>query len=151
MKQSPKGDSGFVKLRRGLRSHLAEMSGNGLKLFSELLFRADWGPGPKRGWVETTYEDLTNSLGWSLKTLQRAVEGLTEKPYTEVERAANQYELTRIKIFKYDVEEFASGLDKSVHSAVHSTTPISQSHDDLRAPCLPSCCCFYGGRPGLQC
>jgi hypothetical protein len=152
LQSTEKRDPGFVKLRRGLRPHLAKMSSNSVKLYVELLLRADW-KGPKRGWVETSYEDVANSLRWSLKTLQRAVEELTGKPYIEVERAANQYELTRIKILKYDLEECPSGVDKSVQSygvgvdravdsgvdksvqrSVHTSATISQSHKDLQAP-----------------
>jgi hypothetical protein len=65
MKQSSQRGPGFVKLRRGLLPHLAEMSSNAAKLYVCLLLRAHWESGPKRGWVETRYEDIARDLGWS--------------------------------------------------------------------------------------
>jgi hypothetical protein len=114
--------------------------------------KAFWQP-PKRGRVEASFDDMARGNGWSLKTLQRTIEELETIPFIEVERATNQYELTRIRIVKYDLEESTSALDKSVQSdtagldyaevsgvdkfdcsTVHSK-PASQQHQhDLQAP-----------------
>src|SRR6267154_106340 len=147
-----KRDPGFVKIRRGLLAHLPGMSSNAAKLYLWFHLKAFWQP-PKRGRVEASFDDMARGNGWSLKTLQRTIEELETIPFIEVERATNQYELTRIRILKYDLEEFTSALDKSVQSdtagvdyaevsgvdkfdcsTVHSK-PASQQHQhDLQAP-----------------
>lgn len=142
-----------MPIRRGLLAHLREMSGNAVKLYLFLHLNARWQPGPRRGWVEASFDDMAKALGWSQKTLQRTIEELEAKPYIEVERATNQYELTRVGILKYDLEESTSavdksdqsrrvavdrgvdrGMDKSERSAVHSKPANAQSQQDLRAP-----------------
>jgi hypothetical protein len=124
------------------------MSGNAVKLYLMLHFKACWF-GPKRGWVEASFDDMARWCGWSTKTLSRTVEKLEAKPYIEVKRAANQHELSRIKILKYDLEESTSAVDKSVQSrmvgvdcavdcaadkSVHSKPASSQNTQDLQAP-----------------
>src|SRR5882762_3902607 len=145
-------DPGFAKIRKGLLAHLPGMSGNAVKLYLMLHFKACWF-GPKRGWVEASFDDMARWCGWSTKTMQRIVEELEAKPYIEVERALNQHELTRIKILKYGLEEFTSGVDKSVQSksvgvdfavdsavdsaadkTVHSKPATAQNQQDLQAP-----------------
>src|SRR6516165_538698 len=147
-----KRDPGFAKIRRGLLEHLPELSSNAIKLYLYLHLTAYW-QGPKRGWVEASFDDIARGLGWSQKTLQRTMEELEAIPFVEVERAANQYDLTRIKILKYDVKEAAFAVDKSVHSssfgvdsgvdsgvdksdhcAVHSKPPSPLNASDLEVP-----------------
>jgi hypothetical protein len=153
---SGKRDPGFARIRKGFLAHLPGMSGNAVKLYLMLQFKACWF-GVKRGWVEASFDDMARWCGWSTKTIQRNLEELETKPYIEVERAANQHELTRIKILKYDLEESTSAVDKSdqsrtagvncaldraldsaVDSAadkpVHSKPATPQNPQDLQAP-----------------
>src|SRR5882762_8741927 len=109
-------DPGFAKIRKGLLAHLPGMSGNAVKLYLMLHFKACWFA-PKRGWVEASFDDMARWCGWSTKTLSRHVEELEAKPYIEVKRAANQHEVSRTKILKYDLEESTSAVDKSVQSS----------------------------------
>ena len=155
-KSREKRDPGYVKLRRGLLPHLSKMSSNASKLYVCLLLKAHWKSGPKRGLAEVSYEDIACDLGWSYSTVRRTIGELTRKAYIEVTPAANQYELTRIKIFKYDPEEGDSAVFTGEHtkplensavlsgvfsaastgerSGERSNTPISQSERDLQAP-----------------
>lgn len=149
---SKRRNPGYVEVRRGLLAHLPEMSSNATKLFLWFILRAYWS-GSKRGLVEASFDDMAQGNGWSLKTLQRTIEELEAKPYIAVERAANQYEMTRVRILKYDVEESTSAVDKSVQSkivgvdcavdsgvdkfdcsAVHSNPATPQNQQDLHAP-----------------
>ena len=153
---SEKRDPGFARIRKGFLAHLPGMSGNGVKLYLMLQFKACWF-GAKRGWVEASFDDMARWCGWSTKTLQRNLEELETKPYIEIERAANQHELTRIKILKYDLEESTSAADKSDRSStvgvdcaldraldsavdsaadkpVHSKPATLQNPQDLQAP-----------------
>ena len=57
-----KNDPGFVKIRRGLLPHLPWMTSNATKLYLWLHLRAYW-QGPKRGTVETTFDDIAQSVG----------------------------------------------------------------------------------------
>ena len=151
-----KRDPGFVKLRRGLLAHLPDMSSNAVKLYLWLHFKAHWKPGPKRGWVEASYEDIMGSLAWTKSMVRRTVEELTQRGYIEVITAANQHQVTRIKILKYDLEECGSAVLTGEHSkpvessavlsgvlnavftseqsSEHSNRSISQSESDLQAP-----------------
>jgi hypothetical protein len=143
-----KRDPGFVKIRRGLRPHLRDMSGNATKLYLWLHLSADF----RTGDVDSSYEDIARALGWGSKTLQRAIDELSGK-YIGVELAANQHELTRISIWNYQPDRGSSGVDKSVQtkptavdsgvdigvdksvqSAVHSNPVNQQIPEDLQAP-----------------
>ena len=147
-----KRNPGFAPIRRGLLEHWPEMSVNARSLYIWLHLKANFME-PKRGWVEASFDDMAHGNGWSLKTLQRTIEELEAKPYIEVERAANQYALTRVRILKYDPEGFTSAVDKSdqsstvgvdcavdsaavkfVHTTVHSKTASPQNQQDLQAP-----------------
>lgn len=149
---SEKRDPGWIKLRRGLCEHLPAMSGNALKLYVWLLFKARW-TGAQKGSVDATFEDIATSLGFSQKTLQRMIEELEQKPFIRVQRAANQHELTHIEILKYDLDESSSGVDKFDqsnssaldvavdtgvdgfdHSTVHSNSTIPLEQQALQAP-----------------
>jgi hypothetical protein len=148
-RSSEKRNFNFVMLRRGFREHLPGMSGNAVKLYVWLHLSAHFS-GPKRGCVEASYEDIARSLRWNQKTLQRALTEM-ELRYIEIQRAANQYELTTIRIIKYDLEGSApavdksvqskspavdagvdSGVDKSVQSDVHSNGPNSENRKELQ-------------------
>jgi hypothetical protein len=147
-----KRNPAFAIIRKGLLAHLQWMSGNAAKFYLMLHLKACWF-GPKRGWVEASFDDMARWCGWSTKTLSRTVEELEVQPYIEVERAANQHELTRIRILKYDLDESTSAVDKSVQSStvgvdsavdcavdsaadksVHSKPTSSQNTQDLQAP-----------------
>jgi hypothetical protein len=103
-KSNQKRDPGFIKIRRGFCEHLPTLSGNAVKLYLWLQFKARWS-GPRRGWVETDFEYMASGLGWSPKTLQRTIKELEVRPYIIVERARSQYDSTLIEIVKYDREE----------------------------------------------
>jgi hypothetical protein len=99
------------------------MSGNASKLYLWLHLSADF----RTGDVDSSYEDIARALGWSSKTLQRAIDELSRK-YIGVELAANQHELTRISIWNYQPDRGSSGVDKSVQTkptAVDSGVDIS--------------------------
>jgi hypothetical protein len=151
-----KRDPGYLKLRRGLLPHLYSMSSNAAKLYVCLLLRAHWQPGPKRGWVAVRYEDLAHDLGWSYSMVRRTILKLIRKNYIEVRRAANQYELTQIKILKYDLEECnpapftgeptktaesfgspsaaLSAVSIAERSTEHSNPATFQNQQDLQTP-----------------
>lgn len=156
MRDAIRRDPGFVKLRRGLLAHLPEMSSNAVKLYVWLHLKAHWKPGPKRGRVEASYEDIIGSLVWKKSMVRRTVEELAEKSYIEVTPAANQHQVTRIKILKYDLEECDSAASTGEHtrpfensavlsgvlsavstseqSSEHSNSSISQMERGLQAP-----------------
>jgi hypothetical protein len=112
---SEKRGPGWTPIRRGLRPHLRNMSSNAAKLYLWLHLSAEFSPGPRRGLVEQSYEDIARAIGWSRKKVQRTVGELLSRPYIEVVLATNQHDLTRIKILKYDPDEASPAVDKSVH------------------------------------
>lgn len=132
---SGKRDSTFVMVRRGLLrlEHWAALSGNAAKLFVWLLGEAHWS-GQKRGWVETTFEDMARANGWSYSTAQRTVKELESKPYIKIERSTNQHKLTRIQILKYDIGEH--GSDSAPVKSDHSNLvgPVKIDHSTESAP-----------------
>src|SRR5215472_5668241 len=58
-----KHDPGFAKISRELLPRLRDMSSNATKLYLWLRLKAFW-KGPKRGCVETAFEDIASALGW---------------------------------------------------------------------------------------
>ena len=153
MASREKRDPGFVQIRRGLKEHLhrSKMSSNGAKLYLWCHLSAAWF-GPNRGCVETDYHTIARSLGWGTRMIQRVIAELNGR-YIEVKLAANQHELTTIRILKFDTKQTNSGvdtgvqsygvgvdsgvdraLDKGVHSSVHSDQRNSQSQNGLQAP-----------------
>jgi len=126
------------------------MSSNAVKLYVWLHLSACFS-GSKRGCVEASFDDIARALGWTSKTLQRTIEELERRPYVRVERAANQYELTTIRILRYDrhsnsgVDKFDhsnsdavdsavdNGVDKFDHGGVHSNPPMPLEDQSLRA------------------
>ena len=113
---SEKRDPGFVKIRRGLLPHLSEMSSHAVKLYLWLHLRAHWKPGVTRGWVEGNYEDIGTSLRWSYSMVRRTLDELSSDGYIVVTPGANQYELTRIKILKFDLEDSDSAVSTGEHT-----------------------------------
>ena len=142
-----KNDPGFVKIRRGLLPHLPWMTSNATKLYLWLHLRAYW-QGPKRGTVETTFDDIARALDWKFKMVQRTLDELLHGSYITLQRASNQYELTQIVIEKYDPESNSAvdssvqsknsavdtGVDTRVHGSVHSSHLSSLSPKELDAP-----------------
>jgi|GEM_PF-2640716 hypothetical protein len=157
-----KRNPGFAPIRRGLLEHWAEMSVNARAFYIWLHLTANWS-GPKRGWVDASFEDMAGGNGWSVKTVQRTIEELEALPFIEVERATSQYRLTRIRILKYDREETDSaeltsepsdstvdkfdrtspegvdramdrGVDKFDRTSDRTSPPILQSQRDLQLP-----------------
>jgi len=112
-----KRNPGFAPIRRGLLEHLPEMSSNAVKLYVWLQLKAFWS-GAKRGWVETSFENMERGVRWNRKMLQRTIEELEARPYIEVETAANQHELTRVKILRFDPEDRGSAEDTRVYSTI---------------------------------
>jgi hypothetical protein len=107
---------GFVKLRRGLKEHLhrSRMSSNASTMFVWLLLSARHS-GSTRGSVEANYDDLMRGLGWSSSMVRRTLEELISKGYISVTPAANQHEITVIKILKFDTGEDDSAVLTSEH------------------------------------
>lgn len=126
-----KRNPGFAPIRRGLLEHWPSMSANARSFYVWLHLSAYWQDGPKRGAVEASFEDMARANGWSLKVLRGAIEELEAKPYVEVDRAANQHELTRIKILKYDREE-----SESAPSLQGSSSEVGTSLAPSLAPSL---------------
>jgi len=115
--KSKRRDSGFVKLRRGLREHIPLMSSNAFKLYGWLLLAAEWnGERGERGTYESNYPDIAQELRWNLRMLRRSINELRDGGYVAIVGAANQYENTLIRILKYDQEVTESGQDTGVLS-----------------------------------
>ena len=153
MASREKRGPGFVQIRRGLKEHLhqAKMSSNGAKFYLWCHLSAGWS-GPNRGCVETDYHTIASALGWGTRMIQRTIAELNGT-YIDVKFAANQHELTTIKILKFDAKQTNSAVDtgvhsddvgvdsgvdravdKGVHSSVHSNQLNSQSQNGLQAP-----------------
>lgn len=126
-----KRNPGFAPIRRGLLEHWPSMSANARSFYVWLHLTAYWQDGPKRCWVEASFDDMERANGWSLKVLRGAIEELEAKPYIAVDRAANQHELTRIKILKYDCEE-----SESAPSLQGSSSDVGTSLAPSLAPSL---------------
>lgn len=104
-----------MKIRRGLREHLANMSSNATKLYLWLHLACFWA-GPKRATVETTYAIIAEELRWTLKMIQRTVAELQAHGYIQVLFGRNQYESTSIRIVNYNGDERRTAMDIDVHS-----------------------------------
>ena len=106
-----KRNLGFAPIRRGLLEHWSAMSVNARAFYIWLHLKAEF-KGPRRGSVEASFDDMARGNRWSLKTTQRTIEELEHDGYVKVKRATNQYELTRVRILKFDPEESTSAMDK---------------------------------------
>ena len=148
---SGKRDPGFAPIRRGLLEHLPTMSSNAVKFYLFLHLNAQWQPGPNRGTVRASFEDMASANGWSLKILRGAIEELEAKSFITVERASNQHELTSVAISKFDRADVAPSLQGSSSGFATSLAPssapsmegssegrtkpaIAQSQQDLSSP-----------------
>jgi hypothetical protein len=129
-----KRNPGFVQIRRGLLTHLRGMSGNAVKLYLWLHLSAYWF-GPKRGCVEVSYDGVMLGLGWYRKLVQRCIRELVQKSYIQVTRAANQHEVTTIKILRFNVGECDSGEDTSVSTKNHAE---DRAEDSAQHPGVPT-------------
>jgi hypothetical protein len=121
-----KRNLGFVKLRRGLKEHLhrSRMSSNASTLFVWLLLSARHS-GPGRGCVEANYEDVMRNLGWTYSMVRRTLDELAEKGYIVVMPAANQHEVTTIRIPKYDIWEDDSAVSTGEQSKIADRSAVS--------------------------
>jgi len=137
-----KRNLGFVKLRRGLREHLhrSRMSSNASTLFVWLLLSAHHS-GPRKGCVEADREDIMRGLGWTYSMTRRATYELTSKRYILVTPAANQHEVTVIRILKFDTDEEDSAVltgehpkDVAVSTAVLSAVSTSEQGSEHSTP-----------------
>jgi DNA-binding MarR family transcriptional regulator len=54
-----------------------------VKLYVYLQLKAQWS-GLMLGWVECSYEDLADGLGWDKRKLKRTIAELKSKGYIEV-------------------------------------------------------------------
>jgi hypothetical protein len=125
-KSSEKRNLGYVQLRRGLKEHLhrSRMSSNASTLFFWLLLSA-YHSGPKRGCVEANYEDVMRNLGWTYSMVRRTMGELAQKGYIVATPAANQHEITKIRIPKFDTREDDSALSTGEHSKTSDEPAMS--------------------------
>ncbi len=110
-------------LRRGLREHLPRLSANAVKVYVYLLLRVEW-KGADRGTCRATTRALSEELGMRRESMLSAIkelEGLSPKPFIEVERASNRHGLTTYRVLRFD--RFT--IPKSVPVEPHSTGPTS--------------------------
>lgn len=121
-----KRDPGFAPIRRGLLEHLPEMSSNAVKLYLWLHLKAFWS-GPKRGCVETSFEDMARGNGWSYSMARRTTKELTRKGYILVARAANQYQFNTIKILRFDTEQNDSAVSTGEHTKPADNSAVSSA------------------------
>jgi len=102
---APSSES-YAPISRGLRKHLAGLSGNAVKLYLELLLAADFA-GPHKGKVAATFTELATRLKMHRITIYKAAKKLKPK-YITWEGAKNQLDTTIFTIVKYkSVEDFA--------------------------------------------
>jgi hypothetical protein len=105
----------YAPVSRGLRQHLAGMSGNAVKLYLELLLSAAFA-GPSKGQVAVTFAELALTLSQHKQTIHKAAREL--RPYfIQWEPAKNQYGVTVFTIQRYkSIKDFA--VSHSAHSEV---------------------------------
>ena len=96
----------YVPVSRGLRSHLATMSGNAVKLYLELLLSAAFSE-PNKGQVAVTFADLALTLGMHKQTIHKAAREL--RPYfIDWKAATNQHGVTVFTVQRYkSIRDFA--------------------------------------------
>lgn len=98
----------YVKLRRGLRDHLSDMTGLELKVYIYLLISARFQP-PNVGTLTTTARDIASDIGSNRTDVVRVLKKLSEPHgsgnvrYIEYSPGVNQYDITHIRILKYAV------------------------------------------------
>lgn len=122
----------YVPVSRGLRDHLAEMSGNAVKLYLELLLSAAFA-GPNKGQVAVTFADLALTLGLHKQSVHKAAREL--RPYfIDWKAATNQHSVTVFTIQRYkSIRDFA--VSRRTHSKNLPYEKITQRVDStLTAP-----------------
>lgn len=120
---------GFVKFRRGFDEHLEHLSGDAVKLFNRLLFRADWRKGENCGLVTGNLAEIASGFGWGKFRLSRIAHELS--PYVVFERRGNQKLGSLIRIKKYDGAVAANG-----NSSTRAVASNSNSNpEQLRKMC----------------
>ena len=106
MRSTTPSSESYAPFSRGFRKHLAEMSGNAVKLYVELLLAADFA-GPRKGQVAATFAELAARLKMHRTTVYKAARKLRPR-YITWEGAKNQLDTTIFTIQKYKaVEDFA--------------------------------------------
>ena len=121
------GNSGFIKLRRGLDEHLPGIDGDALKLYVRLLFRADWRKGKNHGLAEVKLGEIAASFNWSRDTLTRKLAEL-EGRYISVESHGNQFTQSAIRILNYD-----GAFRKKAESSNEAFRKDAESNDEHSA------------------
>jgi hypothetical protein len=138
---TPSSES-YQPVSRGLRKHLAALSGNAVKLYLELLLSANFA-GPNKGQVATTFVELAARLKMHRTTVHRAAKKLQPR-YIMWEGAKNQLDTTIFTIVKYkSVKDFACSAPVAValQACVRHVSGTCQAphvthseHKDLQAP-----------------
>jgi hypothetical protein len=106
MKSAPMSSESYQPFSRGLRKHLAGLSGNSVKLYVELLLAADFA-GPHKGKVAATFTELSTRLNMHRVTVFKAAKKLRPR-YIIWDRAKNQFDTTIFTIQRYkSVQDFA--------------------------------------------
>jgi hypothetical protein len=105
----------YAPVSRGLRKHLAEMTGNAVKLYLELLLSAAFA-GPKKGQVAVSFEELAMNLKMHKQTAYKTARTL--RPYfIDWEAAKNQHDVTVFTIQRYkSIKDFA--VSRTTHGEV---------------------------------
>jgi hypothetical protein len=120
----------YAPVSRGLRQHLAKMSGNAVKLYLELLLSAAFA-GPNKGQIAVSFAELAMSLKMHRQTVHKAARKL--RPYfIEWEPAKNQHDVTVFKIQKFkSIKDFA--VSRTAHSEVTADDLPDEKSDKLYA------------------
>jgi hypothetical protein len=100
-KQMDDNKEGWVKFRRGAMEHLPKMSDNAWKIFSYMLFRAEF-KGEDVGTLCMTQDDLGTYLKKSRSTIKRGLKEL--KPhYINYEESHDHTRPMKYTVVKYDL------------------------------------------------
>ncbi len=120
----------YAPVSRGLRQHLAQMSGNAVKLYLELLLSAAFA-GPNKGRVAVSFTELAMSLKMHRQTVHVAARML--RPYfIEWEPAKNQHDVTVFTVQKFkSIKDFA--VSRTAHSEVTADDLPDEKSDKLYA------------------
>jgi len=102
-----------VELNRRILEHWPKLSSNGAKLLIWLAAKA------KRGEAKIALEDLADAWDWSKSTVRRTLKELAVKNLISVTPAANQHEITVIKILD-------SAVSKNERTSEPSAVLISE-------------------------
>ena len=115
----------YVTLSRGLREHLAKLSGNATKLYVLLLIDAKFAE-PDKGKVAASFKDLAVALGIHKSSVVRAARELRPH-YIRWQSAANQYGVTIFTVQRYKVvADFAGAPAHQQKSASTTSAPAER-------------------------